>query len=308
MKKYFTIIKKSFRTFFDLNLLGTSASLAYYSLFSLPALLFVLFRITDIVIDPGQVRHYIFGELGKMLGSDVTESLQAAVEQIEFSEMETWKLIISIVILISTASTIFSTLQTSFNRIFKVETQADGWESILNMMIKRLLSIGMLLGFAVILLFSLVFDMLISAFSDRVIEYLTGLEWLLVAAGTVILPTLIMTALFVLIFKVLPDVKLSTKEVLSSALVISFLFLIGKFGIGYYVGNTKLQNIYSSAAAVIAILLWSYYSSAIILFGCTFLREKLAYEGKDFSLRELYFDHEEPQNDTDITPPIIINS
>ena len=96
-----------------------------------------------------------------------------------------------------------------------------------------------------------------------------------------------------LIFKVLPDAQLSTREVFSSSVLISFLFLLGKFAIGYYVGNTHIHNIYSSAAAVIALLLWSYYSSAIILFGCTFLKEKLATEGKDIALRNIYRAHED---------------
>ena len=227
-----------------------------------------------------------------MIGPKTTNSLEMAVTQIEFSEEETWKVVLSIVILIFTASTIFSTLQNSFNRIFNIHTEAEGWKSVFQFLLKRLLSIGLLLGFALILLFSLVLDMILSALSSQIVEFISGTEWIVVITGSIIAPIIVMTVLFILIFKVLPDAHLSTREVLSTSLLISFLFLIGKFAIGYYVGNTRMQNIYSSAAAVVALLLWSYYSSAIVLFGCTFLKEKLAMEGKDISLRTIYQDRE----------------
>jgi len=285
---FLKITIRSIKSFFNLNLLETAASLAYYALFSLPAVLFILIRITDLVIDPDRARQYIFGELGKMIGPQATNSLRQAVSQIELSEHETWKVAISIVILVFTASTIFSTLQHSFNRIFNIETDADGWTSLVHFLFKRLLSIGILLGFALILLFSLVLDIALSAFSSQIIEYISGVEWITVMTGSIIIPVVIMTALFILIFKVLPDAQLSTREVFTSSLLITFLFLLGKFAIGYYVGNTRIHNIYSSAAAVVALLLWSYYSSAIILFGCVFLKEKLASEGKDIALRSIY--------------------
>ncbi|MCB0665953.1 MAG: YihY/virulence factor BrkB family protein [Saprospiraceae bacterium] len=290
--KYFKLTIKSIKSFCNLNLLETAASIAYYALFSLPAVLFILIRISDVVIDPQKARQYIFNEIGQMIGPKTTNSLEMAVTQIEFSEEETWKVVLSIVILIFTASTIFSTLQNSFNRIFNIHTEAEGWKSVFQFLLKRLLSIGLLLGFALILLFSLVLDMILSALSSQIVEFISGTEWIVVITGSIIAPIIVMTVLFILIFKVLPDAHLSTREVLSTSLLISFLFLIGKFAIGYYVGNTRMQNIYSSAAAVVALLLWSYYSSAIVLFGCTFLKEKLAMEGKDISLRTIYQDRE----------------
>lgn len=297
MMKYFKITIRSVKAFFKLNLLETSASLAYYALFSLPAVLFILIRISDLIIDPERARQYIFNVIGKMIGPQTTRSLEMAVEQIEFSEEETWKVALSIVILVFTASTIFSTLQYSFNRIFNIQNTAEGWNSVFHFLLKRLLSIGILIGFALILLFSLVLDMILSAVSSQIVEYISGIDWIVIMMGSVIAPVIVMTVLFILIFKVLPDAHLSTREVLSTSLLISLLFLAGKFAIGYYVGNTRMQNIYSSAAAVIAILLWSYYSSAIVLFGCTFLKEKLAMEGKDISLRNIYQNNETSRED-----------
>ncbi|MCA9042077.1 MAG: YihY/virulence factor BrkB family protein [Planctomycetaceae bacterium] len=286
--KFIKITLRSIKSFFYLNLLQISASLAYYALFSLPAVIFILLRITALVIDPDQARQFIFSELSKMIGPEATTSLQNAVVQIEFSEGQTWKVLLSIIILIFTASTIFTTLQNSFNTIFLIQRKTEGWISIYHFILKRLLSIGILLGFAIILLFSLVLDMVLSALGGRLMQYISGVEWVVILASSIILPVIIITALFILIFKVLPDVQLTVKDVLHPSLLIAFLFLAGKFAIGYYIGNTRLQNIYSSATAVIALLLWSYYSSAIILFGCAFLKEKMALEGKDISIREIY--------------------
>lgn len=301
--KYIKIGIKSLKSFFELNLLETAASLAYYALFSLPAVLFILLRITDLIIDPEKIRHYIYSELGKMIGPEATRSLQEAVTQIEFSEGQTWQVAISITILIFTATTIFSTLQNSFNRVFQIESDAEGWRSFYHFILKRLLSIGLLFGFAIILLFSLVLDMVLSILSSQIIELVSGMEWIVISISSIVAPIIIITVLFILIFKILPDVQLSTRQVLAPSILIAFLFLLGKFAIGYYIGNTKFQNIYSSATAVIALLIWSYYSSAIILFGCTFLKEKISWEGKDISLRDFYnrsefqFNREETNSD-----------
>ncbi len=283
--KFFRIIQSTVKSFFRSDQMRTSAALAYYTLFSLPAVLFIIIRISDIFIDPGKARRYIYTELGGLIGSDAAQSLEIAVSQIEFSEEATWKIVVSVVVLVFTASNIFSTLQNSFNHILGVNTKAEGWYSILILILKRIWSIGILLGLAIILLISLVIDMAVSALSSRLLDYLSRIEWLMILIGSIIIPVIVMSSLFILLFKVLPDVKLKMSEVLTAALLTSFLFLAGKFAIGYYIGNTRAFDIYSSAAAIIAILLWSYYSTAIILFGCSFLKEKMEYEDRELEMK-----------------------
>jgi membrane protein len=281
--KIIKIFYHTILSFFRKDMLRNSAALAYYALFSLPAVLFIMIRVSDIYIDPLKASRYIYGEIGRLIGTKAAQSLRETVNQIEFTEDSTWKVVLSVIILVFTATNIFSTLQNSFNNIFEVTTKTEGWTSIIQLVTKRILSIGILLGFVTILLISLVLDMALTALSSRILDYVSGNEWLAILLGSIIIPVVVLAALFTLLFKTLPDVKLKTSDVLAASLLTSILYLGGKFGIGFYLGSTKTYDIYPSASAIVAILIWSYYSSAVILFGCTFLKEKLTAEGRDFS-------------------------
>ncbi len=216
-----------------------------------------------------QVDAALFGQLSDLVGQESTKQLSNALESLGVYEQENlWSKILSIVILIFTATTVFTTLQSTLNKIFEVEPVTEK-STILEMAKSRVLSFGLILTFAFILLVTMTVNTLLAAIIDYLDVYISELSIALTLIASIVIPFIVVTLLFATIFKWLPDLKIKWKDTWIGALITSSLFLIGRFGISFYIGQSDPSNLYDAAGGLIIIMVWVFYTSIIFFFGAS---------------------------------------
>lgn len=302
MNKFWGMLKSGSVDFIEDDCMVSGAALAYYTIFSLPPLLVMVFFIAGMFGVPEQkINELVSRQIGMPIpeqlegeasGSEETESSSEGDEGQSDSEAEAEasalqrlaerqrgqatpleslgpiSKVIGILFLVFSATTVFAQLQASLNNAWEVEPDPEqgGWKSFL---VKRGLSLGMVLVIAFLLLVSFVLTTLI----DELIAFLIGSEagTLEQIIGLVInnaIALLVATALFAAIFKVLPDATMRWRDIWAGAFLTALLFVIGKAAIGWYLQNSQMGDAWGSAASsMIALLVWVYYSSLIVLFG-----------------------------------------
>ncbi|MCO6476631.1 MAG: YihY/virulence factor BrkB family protein [Phaeodactylibacter sp.] len=268
---YWKVIKRSFQRFLQEDVFAHAAALAYYTIFALPPMLMVILLTTTIFYDRSAMRQTIFGEISGLVGKESAQSLASTLDRIGLFEGTWWASAISIAVLVFTSTTVFVTIQNALNRIFDVKPKpkAKGW---LKMLRDRLISFALLLSIAFILIVSLVLTALINTLGDYLSQFIPKVSIILATIASELFPFLIITALFGMIFRYLPDVQIHWKDTIVGALVTSVLFLVGKFLISFYIANSQAANLYEAAGSVMVILLWVFYASIIFLFGGVFTR------------------------------------
>ena len=272
-KKVITLLqflKQVTMEFIDDNVLKYSASLSYYTIFSLAPMLIIIISVSGFLFGREAMEGSIYNELKGFLGSTAALQLQETIKNIHLSKDTSFATITSIIILLIGATGIFGEIQDSMNRIWglKVMTKKVWWKLILT----RLLSFSMILCLGFVMIVSLLLNALVAIIGSSLNKFISG-------AGDSFIPIIdsflsygITTIIFATIFKVLPDAKIKWKDVFVGALITSLLFAVGRFGIGYYLSKTSLATIYGAAGSVMIILLWTYYTSAILYLGAEFTK------------------------------------
>lgn len=258
-----------------------SAALAYYTIFSLTPLIIIIISAASIFfsdkLDPGTE---LFNQITAMVGTDAAKQLQGFVTNANVTGKSTLGLIIGITTLIIGSTAIFIEIQDSINLIWKVKAvPKKGW---LKMLTNRLLSFSLIVSMGFLLLVSLVINSIVISLGSKLGELLqkTGIgEVIPIANETTTLLIYILnnvitlaavTAVFTVIFKVLPDVILKWKSAIIGALFTAFLFSLGKYGIGIYIEKGNPGSAFGAASSIIVILLWIYYTAIILYFGAEF--------------------------------------
>ncbi len=270
LREYFNLIKDAGGEFSDDNATKLSASLAYYTVFAIGPLLLVLITILGFFMKKADVITKIFAKLGDLVGQSGAAQLKSILDNISKQNNTTLFGIIGVVVLVFGATGIFTEIQSSINYIWSIKAKPKrGW---LKYITDRLLSFSLIVGIGFLLLVSLFINILIDALTVRLQHYF-GLTHILFIKGiNLALLFAIVTFLFAVIYKVLPDAKIWWKDAFVGASFTGFLFLIGKFLIGYYLGSSSSVNTYRAAASIILLLSWVYYSSMILYFGAEFTK------------------------------------
>ena len=266
--KIFNVIRKSLRIFFTKDAFLKSAAISYYTIFSPPALLLLVLNIAGLFYKESEVKTAIMTQLSDLLGKSSSQAILNTIDQLQIFEPKFWASVISICTIIFTASTVFATLQSVLNDMFSVKAKPDQ-NTILQYMRSRLFSLGVIAGFAFLLLISLVLNSVLQMVGNLLDDYLGVLSSLMLKFGAVIIPIIINTLLFALIFKLLPDVKLKWRNTWFAAVVTAILFGLGKVGISFYVGTTDVGGIYGAAGSILVVMVWVFYATLIVLFGAS---------------------------------------
>lgn len=271
IKFYWGVLKGAFDKFIDGDLLTQSAALSYYTIFSLPPMLLIILKTATQFYNEAEVKQTIFDEIGGLVGRDGAQQLLGTLDKIDIHQPSWWATALGIGVLVFTATTVFITMQNALNMIFEVKpaTNTKGW-GLLKMLRDRAISFALLVSIAFILLVSLVVDALMTAFGKYLNDTLGDISAVMVIVTSVILPIAIITLLFAMLFRFLPDAKLAWRDTWFGALVTALLFSLGKYLIGFYIGNSSAASLYDAAGSVLVVMLWVYYASAILLFGATF--------------------------------------
>jgi membrane protein len=267
----FGLIKKSVTDFLADDCMDSAAALSYYTIFSLPAILVLLLLLVSAVMNPSDVRGGLESQMQSLMGPNAGEQVRTIIEKSEQKPSGGLiPTILGIAGLIFGATGAFGQLQKSLNRTWDVEPDPNqgGIKAFLS---KRVFSLGIILVVAFMLLVSLVISTALSGMGDRLNSLLpSGLSEPVLQAVNLLISLAAVTLLFAAMFKVLPDAKISWRSVWVGAGFTAFLFVLGKFLIGLYLGKSNPGQAYGAAGSLAVLLLWIYYSSLIVLFGAEF--------------------------------------
>ncbi len=312
MKKYFTkeafkngfkILSGAFNGFLDDKGLKLSAALAYYTVFSLAPLLLLLISLAGAIYGKDAINNKIFGEINGLIGNQAAKQVQDVIKNMQLSGKTTSAVVIGSVTLLLGATTIFVEIQESINIIWKVKAKPKrGWLKLLK---DRLLSSSLIVALGFLLIVSLVVNGLVIALSGMLTRFLPDITVIFVNVLNIAISFVVIATLFGVIFKVLPDVKISWKDVRSGALFTAVLFMIGRFGIGFYVSTTGAGSTYGAAGSLIVILVWVYYTAAILYFGAEFTQVYAEFKGVKIEPAEyaVHVQQTEVERDVAVLPP-----
>ena len=268
IKDGFLLLKATFKGFSDDRGIKLSASLAYTTVFSIGPLLLLIMSLAGIIYGGDAIQGKVFDQLQGLIGSDGAKQIQEIITNISFSGKTQFALISSIVTLVIGATGLFAEIQDSLNIIWKLKAKPKrGWLQFLK---NRLLSSSLIVSLGFLLIVSLVVNAAVDALGDLLLHYLSNFSVYLVMVINYVITFIVLTVLFGIIFKFLPDAKIKWKDVRTGAMFTTVLFIIGRFLIGLYISKTGTASTYGAAGSIIIVLVWIYYSSAILYLGAEF--------------------------------------
>ncbi|NCI45900.1 YihY/virulence factor BrkB family protein [Sediminibacterium sp. WSJ-3] len=264
------VLKKSVSEFISDEGMKLAASLSYYTIFSIAPFLLIVISIAGAAFGQEAVEGRVYGQIQQLIGQEAAVQIQNIIANVRLRDSGVWGIVIGAAILLIGASSVFTEIQGSVNYIWSIRTKPrKGW---LKLLLDRLLSFSLVVGIGFILLVSLIVNSLMDALYERLERLFRDSSVHLLYLGNLASVFLVITALFTVIFKVLPDAKIGWKDSIAGATFTTVLFIIGKFLIGLYIGNSRLGAIYGTVASVFVILVWVYYTSIILYFGAEFTK------------------------------------
>lgn len=272
------ILKDTINGFFDDHALKFSASLSYYTIFALAPLLLFMISIVDFFLGPEAVSGQLFHDINGLIGNEAAAYVQEMVKNLQLSGKTTSAAIIAGVTLIIGATSVFAEIQDSINIIWRVKAKPKrGWLKLLK---DRLLSGSLIVGLGFLLIVSLIVNGAIKALNDLLMARFPNVTVFIFEGINIVLSFIVISLLFGIIFKVLPDVKIHWRDVRFGAFFTAILFMIGRYLIGLYIETSATGSTYGAAGSVIIILVWVYYTAAIMYLGAVFTRILAAFHGR----------------------------
>jgi membrane protein len=269
-KKVVFVFKETFNEFIEDNVLKLSAALSYYTIFSLPPLLIIIISITGFFFGGDAVRGELFGQINGLVGNDAAVQIQEAIKNVSLSRSNMFATIMGLIILLIGASGVFAEIQESVNFIWGIRAKPK--RGLIKFIINRVMSFSMIGSVGFLLMVGLIINSITDVLYNRLESYFHNEVLFLFSAFNLLVVFVITTLLFTLIFKTLPDGKIAMRDCVIGGAFTSFLFMIGKFAIGAYLGSSAIASVYGAAGSVVVILLWVYYSAIILYFGAEFTK------------------------------------
>jgi membrane protein len=274
-----SVIKQCFSDFIDNKVLKLSAALAFYTIFSLPAMLIIIISVSNIFYGREAIEGTLYNQLSGFIGADAATQIQQTIRNAAVAHNSSFATIVGIITLVIGATSVFSEIQDSINHIWKLKAKPHRGKGVLKMFINRLLSFSIVVSLSFLLLVSLMINSAMDILINKLTRMFPELTVIMVYAFNLILTFGITALLFGMIFKVLPDARIKWKHVRVGAFTTAVLFMAGKFLIGYYLGHSELSTTYGTAGSAIVLLLWVYYSAMILYFGAVFTHVYAAHTG-----------------------------
>lgn len=284
IKEYWSILKDAFDCFLGDNAMRLGASLSYYTLFSLAPMLLIIISLGGIFFGREAVQGQVYAQINGLIGSDAAKQVQDILKNAQRSGQSTWAATVGVITLVVGATGTFAEIQDAINFIWGLKPKPKN--GIVKYLMTRFLSFSLIISLGFSLLVSLVISALLDALSSRVLLYFSDatiyIFWFL---NTVVVWGVI-ALLFSIIFKVLPDGKIRWRDSFVGAGFTSLLFMIGKYGIGLYLGNSSVGTTYGAAGSIVIIMLWVYYTALILYFGAEFTKAYTNFYGRSIQPNE----------------------
>ena len=271
------VIMQSFKNFGEDKIPKYSASLAYTTVFSLGPLLIVIIFLCSIFFGQEATQGKIYSQMQQFVGQDAALQLQTIIQNASISNKGSFAAVIGIVTLILGATAVFAEIQDSINTIwgFKAKPKKGLWKIIRN----RFLSFSVVVSLGFLLLVSLAISTILEGLSDQLKARFPNVTVVIFYILNLIISFVVITTLFAVIFKVLPDAQTKWKDIFPGALASGILFMIGKFAISFYIGKSHVGTTYGAAGSLVVLLLWVYYSAIILYLGAEFAKTWASYKG-----------------------------
>lgn len=266
-RELWSIAQETASDWSDDDAITLAAALAYYALLSLAPLLLISIGVAGWFLGPEAARGRVAGELGNIVGGAAASGIQAVVASAAGPKRGLLSAVLGVLTAFIGASGVFGQLQTSLNRIWEVKVKTGG--GLLGQVKARFFSFTMVLGVAFLLLVSLILSSLLSSFGSVLSDTLPGgaVLWQIINS---LLSLAVVTLLFALMFKVIPDAKVQWRDVWLGALVTAVLFTLGKYLLGLYLGKAAVGSSYGAAGSMVALVVWVYYAAQILFMGAEF--------------------------------------
>jgi membrane protein len=268
LRNFWDLLKEAGDEFIEDHATKLSASLAYYTIFSIGPLLLVIITLLGFIYKKATVTTDVFTQVSGLIGNSAATQLQSILINMSKQTNTTLLGVIGILVFIFGATSIFSEIQSSINYIWSIKAKPK--RSWLKYITDRLLSLLLVIGMGFVMMVTILANILIDLLSVRIQHFLGYVNIGLLKVYNFSLLFIVVTFVFIVIFKVLPDAKIHWKDAVIGAVFTSVLFLIGKFLISYYLGLAKSINAYGAATSIILVLTWVYYSSMILYYGAEF--------------------------------------
>lgn len=278
VKKTGYLLKETFTEFIDDNAMKLSAALSYYTIFSLPPLLIIIISLAGFFFGAEAVRGEIFGQINGLVGNDAALQIQEAIKNVQLSPNSKFAATIGVITLLMGASGVFAEIQGSINYIWGIEAKPK--RGLIRFLMNRLMSFSMIGSMGFLLIVGLIVNSLMDILSSKLAEFFPKDIIYVFYVLNILIVFIIITLLFTIIFKTLPDGKVVLRDSIIGASFTAFLFMIGKFAIGAYLGSSSIASVYGAAGSLILILVWVYYSAIILYFGAEFTKVYANIHGK----------------------------
>lgn len=276
LKGILQVVLQAIRSFFRDSVMKLCASLSYYTLFSLPPFLLLLVKITGFFAGKDVMDMELSNDLTELFGGPAAKAIQTVIEQMNIFNSSSWITIISTITLLLGASGVFSEIQSSLHQIWvPLYTLERNWKSTLT---NRLFALLMIVLCSALVLVSLLLNTLLNYAHQYIVILLKESTFYIIALFNSAIIILVTFILFVLIYRVLPTIRLKWKYIFTASLSASCLFMLGKYLIGIYLTRLKIISIYGAAGTIIVVLVWVYYMSALLYFGAEIAKAYYQYD------------------------------
>lgn len=277
-KRIFLFGKEVINEYLNDDALGLGAALAYYTVFSFAPMLVVATSIASYFFGEDAINGQLDSELQDLLGAKAAATLSDIISNAYVSGDTFWAAAIGVATLIFAATGVFSNLKTSLNKMWEIKPQPSN--GIIAFLLTRLLSFGFVIGLGFLLMVTLVVNALVIGFMDQLGGILPSIGPVALAVTSWLATTGITALIFALMFRYLPDARATWPDLLAGALFTALLFGLGRFLIGFYIGNSNFSSTYGAAGALITLLVWTYYNSQILFLGAEFTQVWAKWKGR----------------------------
>lgn len=267
LKILFSLLKETFQEWQNDNASLLASSLAYYTIFSLAPLVILVIAIVGAIFGEEAAKGEIVAQIKGLVGVEGAKVIEDAIANSNQPDTGRWASFISVVVLFFGASGVFGQLQDALNTIWNVKVKPG--LNVVKLIQKRILSFTAVVGIGFLLLVSLLINAAIAALNHYLSGFLPGGDFLWQFLNFA-LSFAVVTFLFALMYKFLPDVKITWRDVSVGAVITAFLFTIGKSLLGAYLGSGSFGSTYGAAGSLVVLLVWVYYSAQILFFGAEF--------------------------------------
>jgi membrane protein len=268
-KIIYQLLNDTVRACISGDFISQGAALSYYTVFAIAPLFIIALAIAGFWFGEDAARRELFGQVNQLVGKEGGDAIQSLVAAANKSKAGLWATWIAIGTLALAATGVFVQLQNSLNKLWNVRHSPG--RGLRNFIRHRLLSVTMVFGIGFLLLVSLVCSAALAALGNFIGDYVSETEIFLKVSNFVISLGII-TTLFTMIFKFLPDVKIAWRDVWLGGFITALLFNFGKFLIGIYIGRSSIASVYGAMGSLVIVLVWVYYSAQILFFGAQFTR------------------------------------